>query len=122
MSTLVEVAILIIAAAIVLFILVFIPVLIKIGRAASELAKLADMVRYHVAPISQDLAIILSKAKVVSDSLGRQMGQIEGSIRKLKAYESVFDEKVGKPFMDMIAVISGFIKGFRTFMRHIRKK
>lgn len=122
MSTLVEVSIVIIAFSIVMFFMILIPVMYKIGRAASEVAKLAEMARYHVAPISQDLAIILSKAKVVSDSVGRQVGQLEGSIRKFKVYESVFDEKVAKPFADLIAIVSGVIKGFTTFMRFFKRK
>lgn len=121
MSTLVEISVVVVAAFIVIFILVLIPVLIKVGRAVNELAKLTDMVRVHIPPVAHDLAIIFSKAKDVSGSVTRQVHQIEGTVQKFKTYEAIFDEKVGKPIIDLVALISGLVKGISTFLYYMRK-
>jgi len=121
MSTLVEVCIIVITAFIVLFISFLIPMLVKIGRAANEVGKLAEMIRYHIAPVSHDLAVIFSKTKDISESVGRQVYQIEGTVKKFKTYERIFDEKVGQPIIDLIALLSGIMKGISTFLQHVRK-
>jgi uncharacterized protein YoxC len=122
MSTLVEVSIVIIAASIVLFIMVLIPVLIRVGSAAKEIARLVETARHHVAPITHDVAVIMTRAKDVSDSVSRQVVQIEGSIQKYKAYEAVIDEKIARPLVEFIALASGIVRGFNTFMRHLKRR
>lgn len=120
MSSLVEVSIVIVAGFICLFLLILIPVLVKVGRAASEVAKLAEMIKYHIPHISNELAVILSKAKEISGNVNRQMHHIEDIIHRIQAYESLLDEKVVRPVLNFAGLISGFMRGFSTFWR--RKK
>lgn len=122
MSTLVEVSIVIIAASVVLFFIVLIPVLIRIGIAAKEIARTVETARHHIAPITHDVAVIMTRAKDISDSVSRQVVHIEGSIQKFKAYEAVIDEKIARPLIEFIALVSGIFRGFNTFMRHFKRK
>jgi hypothetical protein len=120
MSSLVEASIVIVAGFICLFLLILIPVLIKVGRAATEVAKLAEMIKYHIPHISNELAVILSKAKEISGQVNRQMHSVEDIIHRIRAYEMLLDEKVVQPVLNFAGIISGFMRGFTTFWR--RKK
>lgn len=122
MSILVEVSIVIIAIVVVVFMIILIPVLIRVGNAAKEIAKLVETARYHIAPITHDIAVVMAQAKDVSESVSRQVLQIEGSIEKYKSYEAVIDEKIARPLIEFIALISGIFRGFNTFMQHFKRK
>ncbi len=120
MSSLVEASIVIVAGFVCLFLLVLIPVLIKVGRAATEVAKLAELIKYHIPHISNEFAVILSKAKEISGNVNRQMHQIEDIIHRVQAYEALLDEKFVRPVLNFAGLISGFMRGFKTLWR--RKK
>ncbi|MCI0512307.1 hypothetical protein L0128_03760 [candidate division KSB1 bacterium] len=122
MSTIAEVCLVISTTFIVLFVIVLIPVLIRIGSAAREASKLMEMARLHIAPLSHDLAIIFARVKDISASVNRQIEHVEDSIKKFKTYETIVDQRVVRPLIELVALASGFIKGVTTFLRHFKRR
>jgi len=118
---LLEISAIIIAAFIVILIIVLIPVLIKIFKAAKQAEKLFETVKNHVPSISHDLAIILHDASDISASANRQVAKIEGSIDKYKRIESIFEQKIARPFMEIIATLSGLLKGLAVFIKYLKR-
>ncbi|MBN2088207.1 DUF948 domain-containing protein [candidate division KSB1 bacterium] len=118
---LLEISVVIIAAFIVILILVLIPVLVQIFRAVRQAEKLLETVRQHVPPIAHDLAIMLHDARDISSSTNRQVAKIEDSVNKFKNFERIFETKIIRPFLELIAVLSGLMKGLNVFVRHLRQ-
>jgi uncharacterized protein YoxC len=113
MSTLVEISIVVVAAFAVILILIAIPALIALAKAAREIMKLAESVRFQLAPFTHDLAVILAEAKKVSGSVSRQVGQIEDSMQRYKSFENSISVRLVKPLNDVLTLINGFLKGLR---------
>lgn len=124
MATFVEISVVIIAVFVVILVLVAIPVLIALARAAREVMKLAEAVRFQLAPFTHDLAIILAEAKKVSGSVTRQIGQVEESLQRYKAFENSISVRLIKPINDVLTLINGFLKGLRlvTKEQHSTRK
>lgn len=118
---LIEISVVIIAAFIVILILVLIPVLIQVFKTAKQAEKLFETIKNHVPSISHDLTIILHDACDISASTNRQVAKIEDSLSKYKNLENVFEQKIARPFLELIALLSGLLKGLTIFVKHMRK-
>lgn len=113
MNTLVEISIVIVAAFAVILMLIAIPTLIALAKAALEIKKLTEAVRFQMAPFTHDLAVILTEAKKVSGSVSRQIGQVEDSMQRYKSFENSISVRLVKPLNDVLTLINGFLKGLR---------
>ena len=127
--TILEISVAIIALFIVVFVIGLLIVLVQVKRTAKEAEKLMETSRYHIAPISHDLTIIVNDIKRIVQSIQKQMGMVENGVGDIKdtgtritQFEKELQEKLQQPVIEFATLISAVSKALRAFIDIWKKK
>jgi uncharacterized protein YoxC len=121
--TILEISVTIIALFIVVFVIGLLIALVQVMRAAKEAEKLMETSRFHIAPISHDLTIIINDVKRIVQSIQKQMGMVEDGVGDIKdtvsritLFEKELQEKLQQPVIEFATLISAVSKALRAFI------
>jgi uncharacterized protein YoxC len=125
---LVTISITVIAAAVVVFSLFLIPVLLQVRRTSRELEKLIDTTRLQIVPLSHDLTAISSEVNGILKSLHRQMDKVEEGItsvrdvaRNFQVFQMEIQRVVEEPLIELSALVKGVVRGFEAILGLLRR-
>jgi len=128
METLMAISVAVIAAIMLLFLLLIIPIFLKILRITRQLEWLIDTVRAQIAPISRDIIVISQDVKEIVRSVRRQVDKVEDGVTT--AHDMVtwarhlkedLKWRVEKPILRSAAIIGGIKRGFEVMSQMFRK-
>ncbi|MFQ5823164.1 MAG: DUF948 domain-containing protein [bacterium] len=125
----ISVSLAVIAGLILINTVFFVVALIKAIKAFGEAQRLLEMIRLHLAPITHDLTQILSDTRSIVRSAEKEMVKVEDSItavrdtaKNIKDFESMIQERIERPLLDITAVLSALIKGSKVFWNNFIKR
>jgi hypothetical protein len=128
METLMAISVAVIAAIMVLFLILMIPILLKVLRIAREIEWLIDTVRSQVAPISRDIIVISQDVKDIVRSIRRQVDKVEdgvetahGMVTWAKHIQQELKWRAEKPILRAAAVMGGFKRGFEVMSQMFKR-
>jgi hypothetical protein len=126
---LISISVTVIAAIMVVFVIVLIPVLLQFRRTAKEGERLLEAARQQLVPLSYDLVRVIDDVQDIVKKGSRQMDKVEDSVSavhdaalKLRDVETLFKDKVEKPLLNLITLLSALVKGTRAFMEYVKKE
>jgi len=121
------ISITVIAAAVVVVAIVFIPVILQIRRTACEAQKLFETVRTEIAPLSHDLTVISRQINDILESVHRDVDKIEDGLTavrdattRFRDFEEAALTIVGGPLLRLPTLISAVVRGVVAFVRFFR--
>lgn len=104
-------------------------VLIKAIRVLGEAQKFTEMARLQIVPISHDLTNILSDIRSIVRTVEREMPKVGDSLtavrdttRNIKEFESLIQERIERPLLDITAVLSALVKGGSAFWKNLSRR
>ena len=125
---LVTISITVIAAAVIVFTLFLIPVLLQVRRTSRELEKLIDTTRLQIVPLSHDLTAISSEVNGILKSIHRQIDKVEEGIssvrdvaRNFQVFQMEIQRIVEEPLIELAALVKGVIHGFEAILGLLRR-
>jgi hypothetical protein len=128
METLIAISVAVIAAIMVLFFILMIPILLKALKIARELEWLIDTVRTQVAPISRDIIIISQDVKEIVQSVRRQVDQVEDGVETahnmvlwVKKIQAELKWRTEKPILQAAAIMGGFKRGLEVMSQMFKR-
>jgi uncharacterized protein YoxC len=129
MDMVISISVAIIAGLLFVNTLFLVMVLIRAFTTLGEARKLLEMVRLQISPVTHDLTQILSDARAIVRSVQNDMGKVSDSItavrdtmRNLHDFETMVQERIERPLLDITAVVSAFYKGGRVFWNNFFKR
>ncbi|MBC8184593.1 DUF948 domain-containing protein [candidate division KSB1 bacterium] len=127
--TILEISVATIAFFIVLFVIGLLIALVQVKRMAKEAEKLMETSRFHIAPISHDLTIIVNDVKRIVQSIQKQMGMVEqgvgdvkDTVTRITQFEKELQEKLHQPVIEFATLISAVSKALRAFLDIWKRK
>lgn len=128
METLTAISVAVIAAIMLLFLLLMIPVLLKVLRIAREIEWLIDTVRTQVAPVSRDIIVISQDVKDIVRSIRRQVDKVEDGVETahdmvlwVKKIQADLKWRAEKPLLQVAAVMGGIKRGIEVMAGMFRR-
>ncbi len=125
---LVTISITVIAAAVIVFTLFLIPVLLQVRRTSRELEKLIDTTRLQIVPLSHDLTAISSEVNGILKSIRRQVDKVEEGIasvrdvaRNFQIFQMEIQRIVEEPLIELAALVKGVVHGFEAILSFFRR-
>ncbi len=129
MDMVISVSVAIIAGLLFVNTLFLVIVLIRAYTTMGEAKKLVEMVRLQISPITHDLTQILSDVRSIVRTVENEMGKVSDSIsavrdtvRNLHEFETMVQERIERPLLDITAVVSALVKGGRVFWNNFFKR
>jgi hypothetical protein len=129
METLMAISVAVIAAIMVLFLILMIPVLLKVLRIAREIEWLIDTVRTQVAPVSRDIIVISQDVKDIVRSIRRQVDKVEDGVETahdmvlwMKKLQAELIWRAEKPILQAAAVMGGIKRGMEVMAQMFKSK
>jgi hypothetical protein len=129
METLMAISVAVIAAIMVLFLLLMIPVLLKVLRIAREIEWLIDTVRTQIAPVSRDIIVISQDVKDIVRSIRRQVDKVEDGVATAhdmvtwaKHLKEELKWRVEQPVLRASAVMGGIKRGFEVMSQMFKSR
>lgn len=108
-----------------IFLVVF---LIKAIGAIAEARKFMEMIRLQTPPILHDVTQIMGEVRSVVKSVRKSVDTVEASLvdvqettRNIKEFEAMIQKRVEQPLLEIVAILSAFIKGGKVFWQHLFK-
>jgi uncharacterized protein YoxC len=127
--TILEISVAIIALFIVVFVIGLLFVLVQVKRVAKEAEKLMETSRFHIAPLSHDLTIIINDVKRIINSIQNQIGMVEDGVGDIKdtvtritQFEKELQEKLQQPVIEFATLLSAVSKALRAFLEVWKRK
>ena len=124
METLMAISVTVIAAASVLVLIFFIPVLLQVRRAAHEAEKLIDSVRLQIAPVSRDAGLISRDVQSIVQSIHRQVDRVGDGVEtvhdmavRAKEFQLDVKRRIEEPLFQLAAVLGGVKRGIEVMAR-----
>ena len=102
--------------------------LVRAIRTLGEVNKFAEMARLQLAPIAHDAAQILSDIRSIVKSIDKEMGKVGDSLTavretalSLREFEASIRQRVERPLVDLVTLLSALVTGARVFWSHFAK-
>jgi uncharacterized protein YoxC len=109
-----------------IFLVVF---LVKAFKAFSEARKLFEAARLQLVPISHDVTRITTEVKGIltsvqkdMDKVGDSLDHIRDTTRNIKEFETMIQERIQAPLLEITTLLSALIKGGRVFWNTFTRK
>ena len=109
-----------------IFLVVF---LVKAFMAFSEARKLFEATRLQLVPISHDVTRITTEVKGIlasvqkdMDKVGESLDHVRDTTRNLKEFETMIQERIQEPLLEITTLLSALIKGGRVFWNTFTRK
>ncbi|RMD90237.1 MAG: DUF948 domain-containing protein [Calditrichaeota bacterium] len=125
----ISISLVVIAGLLLLNTIFLIMAMVRASQAFREAQKLMEMARLQIAPISHDVTQIISHIRTIVQTAEKEMDKVGDSIeavrdtaRNIKEFESLIQERIERPLLDVTAVLSALVKGGRVFWQSIKKK
>ncbi|RMF69224.1 MAG: DUF948 domain-containing protein [Calditrichaeota bacterium] len=102
--------------------------LVRAMRTMGEAQRFIEMARLQLAPLSHDVTQIISDVRSIVRGVEREFPKIGDSLtavrdttRNLREFESMIQERIERPLLDVTAVLSALVRGSRVFWHNFKK-
>ncbi len=103
--------------------------LIKAIGAFTEAQKFMEMIRLQTPPLLHDVTQIMGEVRSMVKSARKGVDTVEASLvhvqettRNIREFEAMIQKRVEQPLLEIVSILSAFIKGGKVFWRSLFNK
>jgi uncharacterized protein YoxC len=126
MEMIMAVSVMVIAICMVAIMMAAVAALLRIRRLAMEAERLVETVRMHLPPLIHDVTQITSEVRNIVHTVERHAPKVGDALEALREtardvqdFERMIRDRIERPLLDLTALISGILRGFVEFWRHL---
>ena len=104
-----------------------ITVLVRVRKILIEIEQDFKTLSSKAIPVFENLEVITTKIKNVTQSIDEQVEMVKNSIQTIKDiadnilnFEKKIQDRIEEPVLETVSVFAGFIKGIRIFFDRLR--
>ena len=109
-----------------IFLIIF---LVKAFQAFTEARKFLETARMQLTPVSHDITRITTEMKGILttvqkdlDKVGDSLDHVRETTRNLKEFETMIQERIQEPLLEIGTLLSALVKGGRVFWHVLTRK